>query len=179
MQLFISGRDEARLKQVQTDCAKYNHVQVTYKVIDVTDRDAMKAWIEQADTSLPDGFDVVIANAGVSEYQLQEKNASISFEEASRTVVDININGVMNTVFPAIECFKKRNANSDSFGYQHLVVTGSMSHYLASFISGYAASKSFVHDFGRFLRLRVSQYRINVNVILPGWVESRYINCYC
>jgi len=69
LQLYISGRDEARLQSVKERCEAISSSLVTViaKQIDVSNASEMKQWIRKVDSSLVSGLDIVIANAATSE----------------------------------------------------------------------------------------------------------------
>ena len=67
---------------------------VEAKIIDVTDRPAMKQWIETIDETHT--LDLVIANAGVSTQTSGETDP----EMLNQRLKEINIDGVLNTLDP-------------------------------------------------------------------------------
>lgn len=95
--LFICGRNEDRLLIVQKKCEKLGALVYT-KILDVTDREAIKAWIKECEKIAP--LNLVIANAGVATLEETPENIIRTF--------DTNVNGVVNTVLPAIEVYKQR-----------------------------------------------------------------------
>ena len=69
--LALNGRDGARLDAVAKACrAKGAEVQAT--PIDVTDREALAAWLQRFDDAHP--VDLLIANAGIS---IDKDNSSL------------------------------------------------------------------------------------------------------
>ena len=96
--LSLSGRNEARLAAVAEACQKRG-ADVHYSVCDVTDRAAMASWIATRDQAV--SLDLVIANAGVS--------AGIGeSDDTTRRIFAINLDGVINTVLPALEFMRPR-----------------------------------------------------------------------
>src|SRR5512145_2633708 len=61
--LFLSARDAARLDAVAHACRDAG-AEVLTRVIDVTEREAMAAWIAECDAV--HALELVIANAGIS-----------------------------------------------------------------------------------------------------------------
>lgn len=155
VRLVLCGRDTARLDSVANDCRVAGAI-VEASVLDVTDRAAMRAWIEAADSGGP--IDVAIANAGVS---------GGGSEDADRKIFDVNLGGVLNTIHPALD---------------RMTARGSGTLALVSSIAGnrgfpsapaYSASKAAVLAYGEGLRGRLRGSGIVVCVICPGFVRSR------
>lgn len=95
--LFICGRDETRLQIVAKKCENLGTT-VFPHIIDVTDRESVKAWLERCEEQAP--INLVIANAGIATLSETTENVYNTF--------NTNINGVLNTVLPTIEIYKKR-----------------------------------------------------------------------
>jgi len=157
--LFLGGRSRERLAAVAEACrARGATVETT--AVDVTDRAAMAAWIAEADRLKP--IDLVIANAGISGGTLKGTEK----EEKTRQIFATNLDGVMNTVFPALPGMRERKAGQ----------IGLMSS-LAAFrgfpgAPAYGASKAAVKVWGESLRGDLSPKGIGVSVIMPGFVKS-------
>ena len=151
--LFLLGRDAMRLRESAERCIG---CEVECIVVDVTDRMLMRETIERVARECP--LDVVIANAGVATGQENEINARHTFE--------VNIGGVANTVFPAIDVFTARRCGK-------IVIVSSMTAYhgMASCPS-YAASKAAVKAWGAGLRGMLRKQGIDVCVVCPGFVRS-------
>jgi short-subunit dehydrogenase len=155
--LSLSGRDEARLSAIAAACRGRGAL-VDAMALDVTDRTAMAAWIAARDHVRR--LDLVIANAGVSA-GLDESG------EATRRIFAINLDGVLNTVMPALEIFRARRRGA-------IALVSS----LASFrgigsAPAYCASKAAVRVWGEGLRSALAPEGINVHVVCPGFVVSR------
>ena len=158
--LSLSGRDAARLDAAAARC-RDRGAAVDTVILDVTDAEAMARWIGTRDKVQP--LDLVIANAGVSAGlgALGESAA------ATRHIFAVNLDGVLNTVLPALECFRARRRG-------HVAIISS----LASFrgVGGapaYCASKAAVRVWGEGLRSALTKENIGVSVVCPGFVVSR------
>lgn len=97
--LFICGRNESRLTVVAQKCRQLGTI-VYPEIIDVTNREQMKSWIEGCERIAP--LNLVFANAGVATLQETDENIYNTF--------NTNVNGVLNTVLPAIGIYKNRLA---------------------------------------------------------------------
>jgi short-subunit dehydrogenase len=166
--LFLGGRSQSRLDEVAADCVGQGAA-VESAAIDVTDAGAIAEWIARSDDRAP--LDVVIANAGVSA---GTGTAGEPLDQAQR-IMAINVDGVINTVHPALERFAARPGPVSEPGVKGQVAIMSS---LASFrgfagAPAYCASKAAVRNYGEGLRNVYAREDINVSVICPGFVQSR------
>lgn len=141
--LFLGGRNEARLAAVAADCRARGATDEA-ATIDVVAGDAIARWIVQSDDHTP--LDLVIANAGVSA---GTGTAGEPLGQAQR-IMAINVDGVINTVHPALERFTIRQGP----GVKGQIAIMSS---LASFrgfagAPAYCASKAAVRNYGEGLR---------------------------
>lgn len=157
--LSLCGRNEERLSQTAKACKKSGCL-VTTKILDVTDEKAVAEWIEECNAEQP--LNLVFANAGVASVTETSENIRQTFKT--------NVFGVINTVLPTIELFKK----APSEQIKHIVITSSVAGYhgLAACPS-YSASKACVKAWGESLRLALLPLGINVSTVCPGFVRSR------
>lgn len=158
--LHLAGRNGERLEAVAHSAREKNAV-VHTQVVDVADRAAMAAWIEATDDETP--LDLVIANAGIG---LGKSDAPTLAEMTERTF-DTNVQGVFNTVHPALERMVPRRSGQ-------IAIMSSVAGLLG--MPGavpYAASKAAVRSYGEGLRGAYHRQGIAINVICPGFVESR------
>ncbi|MEE9195623.1 MAG: SDR family NAD(P)-dependent oxidoreductase, partial [Alphaproteobacteria bacterium] len=105
--LALGGRNQSRLEAVATACRERGATVETAQ-IDVTDADAMAAWIAKADAAAR--LDLVIANAGISGGTFTTSGGAGSGTEQTRKIFPVNVDGVINTVLPAIEIMRSRPA---------------------------------------------------------------------
>lgn len=157
--LFLSGRAKDRLRYVDIECQERGSV-VHTKIIDCRDPFDMDAWIKECDETST--LDLVIANAGVSSSIKAEDDIS----EHTKSVFETNVNGVFNTVHPAINLMKPR-------GRGQIAIVSSVAGFRGLPSSpAYSTSKVTVRAYGEALR---GFYHINglqINVISPGFVRS-------
>ncbi|PHS79077.1 MAG: short-chain dehydrogenase [Rhodospirillaceae bacterium] len=158
--LALSGRDKARLQDVGKRCQALG-ADAQPTVLDVTQTDKMRAWIKAFDRAHP--LDLVIANAGISAGSGHTGES----ETQARAIFDINLGGVINTIWPAIDVMKPRKSG-------HIVVISS----LAAFTPlpgapAYSASKVAVKAYAESLNGALKDDGITVTCICPGFIESR------
>ena len=158
--LFLSGRDAVRLAETHAACAARG-AEVMAETVDVADRVAMNAWIERADQIAP--LDLAVANAGVSA----GTGGSGENEDQTRVLFAVNIDGVVNTVWPAIRAMRPRRRGQ-------IAIVSSLAGYRGlPGAPAYGASKAAVKAWGEGLRGWLASEGITVSVICPGFVTTR------
>ncbi len=163
--IALSGRDPERTEAVAAEC-RAKGAAATGRVADVTDREDMRGWIAERDRAA--ALDLVIANAGISDGSGRGDEA----EDQARRIFSINVDGVFNTVFPAIEAMRGR-APRDGVRGQIAIMSS-----LAGFrgypgAPAYCASKAALRSWGEALRGQLYAEGIRVSVICPGFVTTR------
>ncbi len=158
--LSLSGRNAERLEAAAAACRDAGAT-VEARVLDVTDAEALAGWIARADDT--EALDLVIANAGISA-----GTGKSGFESAEQTrrILATNIDGVVETVLPAVERMRGR-------GRGQLGLVASVAGY-RGFPSApaYCASKAFVKVWGEALRGQLARDGIGVSTICPGYVAT-------
>ncbi len=157
--LALTGREPIRLAGTANLC-RARGADVQTGIVDATDRNGMRAFVEAQDAIRP--LDLVIANAGIS---LGSSNLA-EMEARTRQIFAVNVDGVLNTVHPAVE---------------HMLARGRGQVALMSSLAGfrgmpggaaYAASKAAVRSYGEGLRGQLADRGVEVTVICPGFVRS-------
>lgn len=157
--LALGGRDLARLETVAADC-RARGAAVTVVRCDVADRDAMRRWIETADDEAP--LDLVIANAGVSA----GTGGGWESEDQARRIFGVNLDGVLNTLHPAMERMIPRR-------HGQIALMASLAGFRGyPGAPAYSASKAAVKAYGEALRIDLKPHTIAANVICPGFVAT-------
>jgi short-subunit dehydrogenase len=155
--LSLGGRNGDRLSAAATLC-RQRGAAVDAGILDVTDAAATAGWIERCDDAAP--LDLVVANAGVSA-------SATDSDEATRQVFAINVDGVVNTVLPALARMRRR-------GRGQIAIVSSIAAFRGLPGSpAYSASKAAVKAWGEALRGRHAEEGIEISVICPGFVKSR------
>jgi short-subunit dehydrogenase len=158
--LFLGGRSIERLAGVQAACQKKGAT-VEATAIDVVNREAMEAWIKGADAKQP--LDLVIANAGVSGGTLR----GMEKYEKTRAIFETNLDGVLNTVFPALPGMQSRRNGQ-------IGLMASLAAYRGlPGAPAYGASKAAVRVWGESLRGNLRKKSVGVSVIMPGFIKSQ------
>lgn len=157
--LHLGGRDRQRLEAVAAECAAAG-ARAEPQVVDVRDREATAAWIQAADSDRP--LDLVIANAGISG----GTGGGGEGAEQTRRIFAVNVDGVLNTILPAIERMRGRESGQ-------IALMSSLAGFRGMpGAPAYAASKAAVRSLGEGLRGALAADGIRVSVICPGFVKS-------
>ncbi len=173
--LALGGRNQSRLNAVATACRERGATVETSQ-IDVTDADAMAAWIAKADATAR--LDLVIANAGVSGGSFSAHGGADSGSDQTRQIFAINVDGVINTVLPAIAVLRGRAEARPASGAKRAIrgqiaIMSSLAGYRGMpGAAAYSASKAAVKVLGEGLRGALWHDGIEVSVICPGFVKT-------
>ncbi|MGB0843215.1 MAG: SDR family NAD(P)-dependent oxidoreductase [Alphaproteobacteria bacterium] len=159
--VYISGQSAERLDAAKQELEVLGAT-VEAKLIDVRDENAMAMWLAEAFASGP--LDLVVANAGVAGKTPQ---ATSSYKQQLDRVMSVNVQGVFNTVLPAIDLMETAGGGqiaivSSLAGFRGLPTT-----------AAYSASKAAVKSWGEALRPQLAKSNIRLSVICPGFVRSR------
>jgi short-subunit dehydrogenase len=163
--LALSGRDAERLAKVADDCRKAG-AETRTAVLDVLDAAALARWIESVDAER--ALDLVIANAGISAGTGGggAPDGLVEPEEQTRAIFATNVDGLLNTVFPALRRMAAR-------GRGQIALMSSLASYRG--LPGtptYSASKALVRTWAEGLRPDYARLGVEINVICPGYVKS-------
>jgi short-subunit dehydrogenase len=157
--LFLCGRNAERLQAVADACFEHQAL-VETAVLDVCDSEAMAQWIEGIEARMP--LDLVIANAGIS-------GGTAGGDESpaqTRAIFRTNLDGVLNTVLPAIPFMRHR-------GKGQIALVSSLAGF-RGFASApaYSASKAAVKAYGEGLRGWLKPDGVQVCTIFPGFIRT-------
>lgn len=155
--LVLTDVDEAALREIGTDLGEDR---VLTAVADVRDLAAMEDVAARAVDRFG-GIDVVMANAGISTYGSVLKVDP----EAFRTLVDVNIVGVFNTVRAALP------AVIDRRGYV-LIVSSAAAFAASPGLAPYDTAKAGVEQFANALRLEVAHLGVAVGSAHMLWIDT-------
>jgi short-subunit dehydrogenase len=160
--LHLSGRDAARLAEVEASCTARGAV-VRPQVLDVRDQAAMRDWIAAAGQ-----LDLVIANAGISA----GTGGRTEPPAQARAVFDTNVGGVLNTVLPALDAMAAQPPGPEGLRGRIAVIAS-----VAAFIGvggapSYCASKAAVQSWAEALDASERRRGIRLHAVCPGYVRT-------
>jgi NAD(P)-dependent dehydrogenase (short-subunit alcohol dehydrogenase family) len=140
-------------------------------VVDVSDDDAVRSAFAEA-VAAHGGLDIVFANAGLAAVPGYANPGGQELhtvaEEDWRRVLDVNLDGVLNTLRAAAGVMKPQRSG-------RIVVTASTAGLRADpmVCYGYIASKAAVVNIARQAALELAPHGVHVNVIAPGPIKTR------
>jgi short-subunit dehydrogenase len=160
--LFLQGRDAVKLAAIATRCEKRG-ANVETSAIDVRDIDALVVWVHLSNATAP--LDLVIPCAGIN-INTGPNNTGEIWREID-ALIDINIKAVIAVADAVMPSMRERKRGqialfSSLAGYFGLPVTPT-----------YCASKAAIKAYGEALRGGVAVDGVEVNVVMPGFVESQ------
>lgn len=157
--LHLLARNGDRLQEAANDC-RAKGAQVRSARIDVTDKEAMQAYIEKADDVTP--LDLVIANAGISA---GTGGTQEPLEQVEK-IFQVNMNGMLHTIQPVIARMVARRAG-------HIAIVSSLAGIRAlPSCPAYSASKAAVRYYGDALRGALHREHVQVSVVCPGYIHT-------
>ncbi|WP_298640265.1 SDR family oxidoreductase [uncultured Tistrella sp.] len=161
IRLSLHGRDTDRTEAVAA-AARSRGAEVDVARFDVTDADAVAAWVTAIGARAP--LDLLIANAGISGNETGSGGAVSA--EVTRAIFAVNVDGVVNTVLPAAELMLGRGRGA-------IAIVASLAGYRGQpGAPAYAASKAAVKAWGEGLRPRLAHGGLRVSVVCPGFVRT-------
>jgi NAD(P)-dependent dehydrogenase (short-subunit alcohol dehydrogenase family) len=140
-------------------------VEATWYKYDVRSRPDMQELVEKVIEKFGK-IDVVVNSAGVGGPEkpiMKLENDERDFD----FVIDINLTGAYNLTKAAVKPMIERGEGGKVI---HVVSVGSMIAY--SGMAGYCASKGGLMQLTKVMALEWARYNIQVNAILPGYIET-------
>lgn len=176
--LTISGRKQQALEEVKQECLdiikkESNHPEEDYEInirlCDVTDAEKVKELIHELD------YDLVIANAGVSLFQMldpSKKYTSLEKVKVDFECWETNMTGCTNVVFPALENMMEQNEKGNC-KRRHIVLTSSGTGYFPE-MGLYPVAKAALISMGRTLRAKLDNSKTHSNIRVSVFVPGKY-----
>jgi NADP-dependent 3-hydroxy acid dehydrogenase YdfG len=157
--LFLGDIEASRLEAVTAACREQGAA-AQGTVVDVTNRQAMAEWILGAEAQWP--LDLVISLAGISKGTIKREETM----EDIRTVLAVNLEGLLNTIEPVLPLFRERQKGQ-------LALTSSYAGFRGFPVApSYCATKAAIRVYGEGLRARLRREGVGVSVIIPGFVKT-------
>jgi short-subunit dehydrogenase len=157
--LALTGRNAERLERSAAACRDAGAT-VRSRTLDVLEAERLATWMVEVDATAP--LDLVIANAGVSA----GTGGSGEDEAQVRRILRTNLDGVINSVLPAIDLMRPR-------GRGQIAIMSSLAALLGfPGAPAYCASKAAVRVWGEALRGHLHGEGIAVSVICPGYIKT-------
>ena len=161
--LHLSGRDGGRLRASAEGC-RARGAEVRARVLDVRDAAGMAAWIGAA---APIGL--VVANAGISAGTGDARAESAA---QVRAVFGVNLDGVLNTVLPALDVLRTQAPGADGLRGRIGVVASIAAFVPAPGAPAYCASKAAVDTWTVAAAAAARPEGVLMTSICPGYVRT-------
>ncbi|MCK8782834.1 SDR family NAD(P)-dependent oxidoreductase [Roseomonas sp. NAR14] len=160
--LHLGGRDAARLEATAAACRAAG-AEVLPRVADVRDADAMAGWVGGAGP-----LDLVVANAGISA----GTGGAVEPPGQARAVFATNIDGVLNTVLPALPVLAARPPGPGGVRGRVAVVASIAAFVAVPGAPAYCASKAAVQRWTEALDATERRRGVRLSAVCPGYVRT-------
>jgi len=155
--LILTDLEEGPIKEMAT---RLGEDRVLAVIADVRELPAMQAAVDRGIERFG-GVDIVTANAGISTY-----GSVLQVDPAAfRTLIEVNVVGVFNTVRAALPAVLGRR------GYL-LIVSSGAAYCAFPGTAPYNASKAAVEHFANALRLEVAHLGVGVGSAHMSWIDT-------
>lgn len=154
--ILLFGRNKERLEQTK----KLLSCDATIAICSVTEQEKMEKHLQNFDQKFP--VDLIIANAGISAGTSTGGESIQQIKEIFST----NIDGVVNSIYPLIDGFKKRKQGQ-------IAIISSLSAFRGMpSAPAYSAAKACVKNLGEALSGSLKKDGIFVTTICPGFIKT-------
>jgi 2-dehydro-3-deoxy-D-gluconate 5-dehydrogenase len=158
--IAIAARDEAKGKKAVAELES-SGIRCRFYPVQVSSRSSCQKLVEQVVGDFG-RCDILINNAGTTV----RKRPELISEEEWRAVIDVNLSG-------ALFCAQAVYPHMKAAGRGKIINIGSMfSMFSAPLVAPYSASKGGLVQLTRSLACAWAPDNIQVNAILPGWINT-------
>lgn len=160
--LVLQGRNRARLQEIAGQC-RGKGARVLVEDFDIRDHERLLAWLHEISETQP--IDLVIVNAGVN-INIGTDGEGEAWDEVL-ALIDVNIRAALATVHGVLPGMRRRG------GGQIALISSLAAWRGLPETPSYSASKAALKVYGEALRDAEMRHGIRVNVVMPGYVESK------
>ncbi|MGE0224775.1 MAG: SDR family NAD(P)-dependent oxidoreductase [Acetobacteraceae bacterium] len=161
--LHLSGRNAERLDAVAHAC-RDRGAAVLPRVLDVADRSAMEGWIAAAGR-----LDLVIANAGIAA---GIAGGAAERADQTRAVFATNLDGVLNTVLPAMSAMRAQAPGPDGLRGRIAVIASIAAFLPIPGAPSYCATKAAIDTWMVASAPSARRDGIGLTSVCPGYVRT-------
>lgn len=146
-------------------CSELSNYKCSFLSVDVSSAEELEDAIECIIVK-KGNIDIIINNAGVSHF---DSILNITVEDFDK-VLDINL----RPIFITAKAMAKHRDNNPHLNTYGRIINMASTRYLMSEPNSeaYAASKGAIISLTHALAISLSKYKITVNSISPGWIET-------
>lgn len=161
VELILQGRQEERLQALAQEC-RLKGARVELCILDLTDRAALKDWIEQLKSDgVPDLF---IACAGMNCNTGPAREGECW--EQAQVLLELNIMSTLMLSHHLAQSMRVRKQG------QIVLISSLAAGFGLPVTPSYSASKAAVKAYGEALRGGLESSGVGVTVVMPGYVSS-------
>jgi len=154
------GSQEEKLKELSEEISKKG-VKVKYFLADVSNFEEVQKMMEQIKNEFG-RLDVLVNNAGI----IRDRTLAKMTKEEWQKVIDVDLTGVFNCTKAALPLLIPNQGNIISISS----VVGQRGNFGQT---NYGAAKAGVIGFTKSLAKEVGKFGVRVNVIAPGFIETK------